>query len=1163
MPLRKSRRSSNQAVITNTPSAMPSMGYSPGTSSIAVYPSLPETPRPVLVDPQVEQYYVWLQQNNAVTVPDAVIQTYKNAALEIKQIGSQSVCTFAPFEEERSAFHVFTKRQIIALVLLLILWIAGLLVLHLKMVSATIGAITLLYIFGFLTSSILVTNSSRKKSGEWIEEKIIHSLDQLGAEWPTYTILCPLFQEVAVVPQFVEAIRSLNYPAEKLQVLFLTEQSDAQTRMALEQMRLPANFTILTVPQGTPQTKSRACNFGLLHAKGQFVVIFDAEDKPEPLQLKKAVLTFANHGPETACVQAKLNYYNPKQNLLTRWFTAEYSTWFDIMLPGLQRTGISLPLGGTSNHFRTEILRALGGWDAFNVAEDCELGLRISQHRLKTAVVDSTTYEEATSQVKAWLYQRSRWIKGYFQTYLVHMRHPLQMLKKQPIGSILSLQMIVGAWTFVLLLNPIMQALTICYFLFSPTQLYQSLFPSPILYMATFCLIFGNFSYIYIHLLGCLRRKEYALMKWILLIPIYWCLMSIAAYIAIYELIVKPHYWRKTPHGRHLTHAAQQVYVNLPDERECKQPVVASMSTRDLALPNTLRTTMQQVEAIRSDLTARLDQHTVQQLFQFPLQINYWLIALLSLTIGISICSTWYSFVHHDILLYRDAYSHMLIARSVIDNVSPGFAQLGGVWLPLPHLLMLPLIWNDFLWQTGLAGSIPSMICYVVTTAFLFLSAKLLTKSNIASFIGTLVFVLNPNIIYLQTTPLSECVSFATIAITGYFFILWAQSGKNIFLILTGIATFFAGFTRFDGWYLSGIIFLLVGIICLLRRHQWKQIEAQLLLFGLLGGFAIILWLLWNQIIFGSPIYFLTSVYSSKAHTLVDFQKKQSLATIHNILISIQYYVLACIDNIGKITCILGLAAFAKFVIRRERFPEMIASLCYFAPVFFYIFAFYTGNVNILIPGVSSQIYNARFGSAVALPASIFIATSMCVGIRLPKIPLQICMHILVGGAIILQYLIIMQNGIIVLEDGQYGLSCEPPHAVNVYLAQHYNGHLILEDTYAISPNESQEVGIHVQNIISSGSNTLWKRAIKDPTSFALLDWVIISKRRPHSPYPIQVHLNTSSFQSHFRLVAHEDNFDLYQRKSIKLPPTRPIPQSLLVDHQHCDTGKYPLKGQW
>ncbi len=230
-------------IPTTPPPITPSLAMSP--------PFSPETSRPIFTDPQVEQYYLWLQQNNAVTFPDAVIQAYENAALEIKQIGSQSVRTFAPFREETSAFHVITIKQIVFLALLCCLWLIGLLALRLTMVTVTIGAITFLYIFGFLTSSILVTKSSHKKSGEWISEKIIQSLDQLGAEWPTYTILCPLFKEVAVVPQFVEAMRALNYPAHKLQVLFLTEQSDAQTRIALEQMRLPSNFIILTVPKGT------------------------------------------------------------------------------------------------------------------------------------------------------------------------------------------------------------------------------------------------------------------------------------------------------------------------------------------------------------------------------------------------------------------------------------------------------------------------------------------------------------------------------------------------------------------------------------------------------------------------------------------------------------------------------------------------------------------------------------------------------------------------------------------------------------------------------------------------------------------------------------------------------------------------------------------------
>src|SRR5256885_321978 len=226
------------------------------------------------------------------------------------------------------------------------------------------------------------------------------------ADWPSYTILCPLYREARVVPQFARAMMSMDYPVEKLQILLLTEADDADTRNAIRALTLPSHFKIVTVPQGSPRTKPRACNFGLMQAFGQYVVIYDAEDIPEPTQLKKAVLTFANHGPDLACVQAKLNFYNPYQNVLTRWFTAEYSLWFDLILPGLQSAKLSLPLGGTSNHFPTQILRALGGWDAFNVTEDCDLGLRMSRYQMETVGLNSSTYGEANSKFKNWIRQR-------------------------------------------------------------------------------------------------------------------------------------------------------------------------------------------------------------------------------------------------------------------------------------------------------------------------------------------------------------------------------------------------------------------------------------------------------------------------------------------------------------------------------------------------------------------------------------------------------------------------------------------------------------------------------------------------------------------------------------------------------------------------------------
>jgi cellulose synthase/poly-beta-1,6-N-acetylglucosamine synthase-like glycosyltransferase len=291
-----------------------------------------------------------------------------------------------------------------------------------------------------------------------------------------------------------------------------------------------------------------------LQATGDYLVIFDAEDIPDPLQLKKAVLTFADHDADLACVQAKLNYYNTQQNLLTRWFTVEYSQWFDLMLPGMQQTKLPLPLGGTSNHFRTSLLRRLGAWDPFNVTEDCDLGLRLARSGMTTTVLDSTTYEEANSQLKNWTRQRSRWIKGYLQTYLVHMRQPLSYFRRGRLRQFLGLQLLIGGKTLVLFVNPVLWALLTVYILFRPTVagLYHTLFPTPVLYMGLVSLVFGNFLYTYSHLLGCLKRRQFGLVKWALSMPIYWLMMSRAALLALYQLMFNPHYWEKTTHGLHL-----------------------------------------------------------------------------------------------------------------------------------------------------------------------------------------------------------------------------------------------------------------------------------------------------------------------------------------------------------------------------------------------------------------------------------------------------------------------------------------------------------------------------------------------------------------------------------------------------------------------------------
>ncbi|HEY8598322.1 MAG TPA: glycosyltransferase family 2 protein, partial [Thermomicrobiales bacterium] len=367
------------------------------------------------------------------------------------------------------------------------------------------------------------------------------------------TILVPLYREAVVIPQLTRAIAALDWPKSKLDVRLLLEEDDLETIQAARAARLPAYFTFVIVPKDGPRGKPKACNYGLAHARGEYVVIYDAEDIPQPDQLRKAYVAFRSAGPALGCVQSRLNFYNPEQNLLTRWFTAEYSMWFDLLLPGLQRTSAPIPLGGTSNHFRRAVLAELGAWDPHNVTEDADLGVRLFKRGFRTAVIDSTTFEEANPRLGNWIRQRSRWIKGYAQTWLVHMRHPIRLWRALGPGGFLSFQFLIGGTVLVLLLNPLFWALTLLWFV-SFWSLIERLFPGPIYYIAVIALYFGNFAFIALSVAGALARGHYRLVKYSLLSPFYWVLMSIAAWKGVLQLLYRPHYWEKTQHGLAPTH---------------------------------------------------------------------------------------------------------------------------------------------------------------------------------------------------------------------------------------------------------------------------------------------------------------------------------------------------------------------------------------------------------------------------------------------------------------------------------------------------------------------------------------------------------------------------------------------------------------------------------
>ena len=641
--------------------------------------------------------------------------------------------------------------------------------------------------------------------------------------------------------------------------------------------------------------------------------------------------------------------------------------------------------------------------------------------------------------------------------------------------------------------------------------------------------------------------------------------MSAAAYIALYQLIVKPHYWEKTQHGHHL----QATQPTLTSVKVVRRRRTTSMSAdKKIALPGDPRTSMQRVRATCDVIALYLKQHALQQKKRrFGLStLDPWLVALLLLTVTVSVTATWYSFLHHDIIIYGDSYSHMRIARSVFDSATPGAAQLGAVSLPLPHLIMLPFIWNDYLWRTGLAGCIPSMICYTIAAVYLFLAARRLSNNSCAAFVSSLAFTLNPNIIYLQTTPLSEPVCFATSTAACFYFIVWVQTDKTQYLIITAAVTFLATIASYDGWMLFFVIFMLIPMIGYVRHHHRQQIEAHLLIYGILGSFGIILWLLWNEVIFGNLFYFKQGVYSSENQIQYYFHAQVSV-TDHSLWEAVRYYAFACLDNLGPMVAIVAVIAFVKYIVvrrditLRRNVAEILAPLPFLTPLVFYVISFYTGQVVALVPGVSSQLFNARFGSQAAIPAALFIATLVPGTLQFFRPYTHLVVHALLCGILIGQSIVIWHTEIVTLEDGQYGNSCTAYQVVDAFLAQHYNGGMILDDTYLGSPNESQEVGIDFKNIIYQGSGNLWKRALNNPGAMA--EWVIIGIRSQGSPYPVQVNTTSSLFRSQFKLVASGGGYDLYLRNNHPPLATKPLPAQLQKEHPYCGTGKLPQPGKW
>jgi cellulose synthase/poly-beta-1,6-N-acetylglucosamine synthase-like glycosyltransferase len=462
-------------------------------------------------------------------------------------LSHRAVYQLAERNSAMSAQQVFTPAQVIFGYILVTGLLLGLALAPIATLIVINVMMSLFYLGNFLFKGLLVSIGGARAADK--DEAIAIAARLLrDDELPIFSVLVPMYREPESLPMLAQALRELDYPLGKLDIKLVLEADDHKTIEVARTLGLEGVFEIIRVPPSHPQTKPKACNFALQFARGEYLVIYDAEDRPEPDQLRKVVATFRQSSPDTACLQCRLSYFNANENWLTRMFTLDYALWFDQMLPGLERLKVPIPLGGTSNHFKIEVLRELHAWDPFNVTEDADLGVRLTQKGYRVGVVDSTTFEEATCSVGNWIRQRSRWMKGYMQTFLVHTRNPFHLVRTTGPLGFLGFIFFIGGTVLSALFNPVYWILYLVW-LVAVTSGFDPVFPQLLLFLSLFNLLAGNGAFIFLLMLAPIRRSWLGLIPYSLTVVGYWVLISIAAYKGLWQLLRNPFYWEKTQHG--------------------------------------------------------------------------------------------------------------------------------------------------------------------------------------------------------------------------------------------------------------------------------------------------------------------------------------------------------------------------------------------------------------------------------------------------------------------------------------------------------------------------------------------------------------------------------------------------------------------------------------
>ncbi len=460
------------------------------------------------------------------------------------------------------------------------------------------------------------------------------------------------------------------------------------------------------------------------------------------------------------------------------------------------------------------------------------------------------------------------------------------------------------------------------------------------------------------------------------------------------------------------------------------------------------------------------------------------------LAVEASALATAYSYFNNYIVAYGDAESHLNISKRVIHSLTPGIAQLGGIWLPVPHILMLPFVWFDFLWRTGLAGSIVSGVCFVISSFFLYKTALLLTRSKLTSFIAFAVFATNPNILYMQSTPMTELPLIAFFILSTYYFIKFIYDSNNfVALTLAGFFGFCATLTRYDGWFLVMFEAMIIVLLHLKRKINWNELQGKVILFSTLAFFGIALWMLWDYLILGDAFYFTNSQFSAKSQQQ-SWLARGELPAYHNVVLAVIYYLVTAMSNTGVIILGVAIVGLVMYIQRTRHFNRIFVLIIMGVPFIFNVFTMFLGQSVIFVPSITPtdfewRLFNVRYGVMMMPFVAFFVAYAFHKSSLIGKY--------MVTGMILFQFALfgIGYSRAISLADGTEGLSQYKQDYAEIWFTEKYDGGLVLMDDYARTMSVIRTT-VPMQKIIYIGTKPYWEISLERPEKYAR--WIIMQK---------------------------------------------------------------------